>query len=507
MILRQLVEDYPRILRYRSDEAEEDTVTDRPIMYQEQPVRWKLALDLEGHLEGVIPLSGGGKKDRGKQMLVPNAVRTSGIRPLLLADDQAYVLGVSAGDGRAPKKHEAFRNLVAQCAECTRVPEVEAVRRFLERWHDPEQRPAIEQMLLEAGMPLNAEPDAGKSDGRITFEVNGTNVVDLPEVRNFWACYCRSAQGKQKKVEADLDGRQQAEQIEDERLRCLVCGEEKPVLESMPVMIKRVPGGQTSGTALVSANDDAFESYGLKRAKTSPICADCGERFGNALNTLLTSQQTSMRVGNELVYVFWAADQSVTGFVRALREPDPEEVRLLLQSYREGKPRVVKGAFYALALSGNGGRAVVRDWISTTIHNAEASLVQWFRWQEVPGADGEQKGPLPLWRLAAALYRDEKDVKKEVVIALTQTALKGTPLPTDLLAKAVLRCRAENKVTHARAALMTLILRSRGEMQLEEDRSMTTTMNNASIALSGDEQAKLCGRLLAILEKLQQDQA
>lgn len=501
MILHQLVEDYPRILGYRSDDTEEDVIANLPVMYQEQPIRWKLVLDLDGQLEGVIPLSGGGKKDRGKRMLVPNASRSSGIRPLLLADYPAYVLGVDASDRRAVEKHGAFRELIARCAECTGAPEVKAVRRFLERWADPEQRPAIEEVLVEAGLPLNAKPEDKKEDGKITFEVDGTNVVDLPAVRDFWARYCRSGQEK-----ADPEEKQQPERKDGERLCCLVCGKEKPIVENMPVKIKKVPGGQTSGTALVSANDKAFESYGLERAKTSPICADCGERFGNALNALLDNRQTSLQVGDKLVYVFWTADQSAEGIVRALREPDPAEVRLLLQSYREGRQRVVTGAFHALALSGSGGRAVVRDWISTTIRNAEASLVQWFLWQEIPDAYGEQKGPLPLWRLAAALYRDSKDIRKEVVIALTRTALKGTPLPVDLLAKAVLRCRAENDVTHARAALITLILRSRGEMQ-QEDRSMTTTTGDVSIPSSGDEQAKLCGRLLAILEKLQRDQA
>ena len=38
---------------------------------------------------------------------------------------------------------------------------------------------------------------------------------------------------------------------------------------------------------MVSANADAFESYGLKASLIAPVCRDCAERSARAYNALL----------------------------------------------------------------------------------------------------------------------------------------------------------------------------------------------------------------------------
>jgi len=493
MILQQLVKDYERILRYcnpvdDNEEEENETSNSLPAMYVEKPVRWKIVLDSNGKLEGIVPLSGGGKKERGKPMPVPSVVRTVNIAPLLFADTPAYVLGIGTGDKEDKnigKKHQAFSDLVAQCATATGLPEVKAIQNFLEQWSNPETRPIVD-------IPFDP------SDTLI-FEVDGQEVTALTAIQKFWATYSASQQNA------------------SQPLYCLICGNFRPALESMPILLKRIPGGQPAGTALVSANSDVFESYGLTRATTSPICAECAEKFCKSLNALLASEQMSLRVANSLVYVFWSPSKGGEVVVSNLRQPDPAWVKSLLQSYHKRERRRLKNRseFYALALSANMARAVVRDWLTTTIGHAEDNLAQWFAWQSIIDAYGQENKPLSLFRLAVSLYRKPEDIEDEVTLALSRTALHGDSLPLSMLNSAVMRCRAEASasklrpervITYERAALMTLILRSRQRFDNTKENSLLETPDT-TVALTDDYRAQVCGRLLAILEKLQEEQA
>ena len=410
-------DDYERILGYgvATTEDDEDDVTDAvpPSMYEEKPVRWQIALRPNGRFSKFEPLSDGEdkKKDRGKPLLVPFVKRTVNISPLLLADTPAYVLGVTKDkeDKNAVRKHAAFKALTKRCAEEQGNEAAQAVAAFLDWW---DATPEAERPPLPADMT---------DSDTITFDVSGEWPIDNPDVRAFWARVC--AENAKTSVPT----------------QCLVCGQHRPAVESMPVPVKGIPNGQTSGTALVSANSDVFESYGMKRATTSPICAECAERFGKSLNLLLKGRSTHRRVGS-LVYVFWTA-AGVSEEAKQLSDPDPDYVGALLDAARDAAPRFVDETdFYALVLSATAARAVVRDWLTTTVGRVNRSVKRWFEMQRVPDPFGQMGRPIPDWRLAASLYRSEsggrpntKDIESVVMQHLVRTALYGDALPDDLL--------------------------------------------------------------------------
>lgn len=484
MILQQLERDFEHILRYGSDEEDEenaDTGMDSPSMYDLKPVQWKIALDAAGRFEGFVRLSGGGKKDRGRPMLVPSLVRTVNISPLLFADTPAYVLGAEMEDKNADRKHTAFRALVDRCAEHLNTPAPRAVSAFLAWWDSLDERPPLPEEMTKSDL--------------ITFDVEDTWPVDEQKTRAFWAEYCDATRSATVPKQ------------------CLVCSEIRPPVENMPFMLKGLPNGQTSGTALVSANSDVFESYGLKRATTSPICASCAERFSKSLKSLMAGDSTRKRIG-PIVYVFWTAD-GPSREVNSLSRPEPDWVKSLIESYRTGKRYSLQDetAFYAIALSASAARAVVRDWITTTIGHVRDNIARWFLWLEVPDAFGQPGRPLADWQLAASLYRKSEDVEARVSQVLMRAALYSDPLPMDLLNRAVLRNRADRDITYERAALMTAILRSHQKdgqsasgipTDSEETMEENSTISEDSVK---DRQARLCGRLLAVLEEIQRAQA
>lgn len=437
-----------------------------PPMYEKKPVRW--FVEIEGDGRAVIRSnSSDGPKDRGLPHMVPIPGPRSGkvLRPALLADTPEYVFGVGEPGRRAPQKHEAFLHLVERCAMETNDAGVRAVVSF---FGGPQFDPA-------------RLPDGVAPNDLITFRVNGRWVVDSPSVRSFWA---RSARP---------DGDSSA------GLECLVTGQVGPVDESLTQMIKGLPNGQTSGVALISANKLAFESYGLKRAQTSPISRDAAERITKALNYLIARRESRVIVGG-VVYVFWTRRGADNEIATAMVAPTELVVKNLIESYRTGKPagEFDDEEFYAFALSANAARVVVRDQLSTTIGVVRRNLAAWFSAQSMVEYDGSPGVPLTVFKIGAAAFRDAaKEADPGVWRSLVRTALQRDPIPSYLLARAVMRCRADRKVTRSRAVLIKMVL-------FPVTRDMEDSYETmAALDKSNTVPAYLCGRLLAQLASIQ----
>jgi CRISPR-associated protein Csd1 len=455
VILQQLCDDSASIL------GEEGLP---PPMYSLKAIRWVLSLNSEGVLEGFIPLGGGDKKaDKGEPRLAPHVTRSSGIRPILFADTPAYTLGLS--DPKAEAKFSAYKEMVAQCAERTKLPEVQAVRRFLESWTPDSSR---------------VPPEMGASD-LLTFRVDGVYPVDLPAVQSFWAA---SAYGEKKDANTG---------------QCLICGlEGGEILDIQPTKIKGVFGGQSAGTDLISINNSAFESFGLKGGATSPVCSSCGGKYTQTLNALIRGERSRLYVGS-YVFAFWTADPGFDLF-SFVDQPQPDTVKNLLDSYRKGvkHSEINPADFYAASLTANSARAVLRDWLRSTVGEAQDHLAEWFARLETVDAYGAEGPPLSVYRLAASLYRDAgKEMVASVPQALLRAALHGDPLPESLLAQAVKRNRAEQNVNYHRAALMKAVL-----LSTVHDPQELTRMSK--LDPQHPKPAYHCGRLLAELEALQQ---
>jgi CRISPR-associated protein Csd1 len=440
-----------------------------PPLYSVKPLRYVIELDMDGQLLNPQPIDlaeATGPNKSGRRQPLPNITRSVNIQPLLLADKADYTLGFLAEGGKAERvkqSHEAYLALLEACRQATGDPVVSAVAAFLAG--DP-----LAQLVL---------PDGFDAGGNIGFRVGDTLAHNRPAVRTFWAEY----------LSPDVDKETPA--------TCLVCGRERPALQMLPGKLKGVPGGQSSGTALVSANAEAFESYGLTRAQISPICFECADRLTAALNHLLADRANRVWFSS-LVFVYWT-QKPAPGFDMAavsLEDPDPAAVEQLIRSVHTGQwdPDVDDTAYYAVSLSGSGGRAVVRDWIDTTVGRVKRSLAGWFAAQAVVDAWGEAGRPLGLYALAAATVRDPKDIIAATYGALLRGGMTGAPLPWNLLQRAVGRNHAERDVTRPRAALIKLVLTSQGAI---EENTMT------DLQPDHPNPAYQCGRLLAVLESIQ----
>ena len=439
----------------------------RPSLYSEGPIRYWVNLDRDGRYlppfsDSADPSSP--RTRRGQRRLLPQVQRSSGIRPLLLADKADYTLGYAADEKqakRAVRCHQAYLDLVERCVAETGESDARAVLNFL--LNEP-----LEQI----------QPDESfDPSGIITFRVEGRIVIDNPAVQAFWASANTSAN------------------VDTGTMQCLVCGNQCQVMDRLQAKVKGIPGGQSAGTSLISANSTAFESYGLSASLVAPTCSGCGEGFTRGLNALLDSEKNRFTSGGG-VFVFWTREESEFSFFSALDDPDPEQVQALLKSVRTGRPKDIEdGPFYALSLSASGGRAVVRDWLDTTVGRASQHLATWFERQRVTSWAEEFPRCYGLRALALATVREARDLPVTTPRALVRNALAGGPVPLGILAQAVRRNRVEQGVNRPRAALIKLALLSQTNNH-QEDYMVQLDSGNT-------DQAYLCGRLLAVLERVQ----
>lgn len=467
-----------------------------PPMYQPTPVRYVLALDSQGRQLGE-PVDTKTENDkRGKVRFAPHVKRTVAIAPKLLVDTAEYTLGIGREGGKPERvrvQHERFTALTRHCAEQTNEPSVWAVVRFIEALGDTPD-------LVALRLPHDFDPGAN-----VTFEVDGVYPFMLPSVQAYWAQVAS--------IPADSPV-----------MQCLVCGELRPPVERLPIAIKGIPGGQTAGMALISANARAFESYGLEASLIAPTCEDCGQRFGNALNDLLRRDSTHL-YASPLVYVFWTAEQVNAPIGSLLSGADDEDVKRFLTSPWRDAPegaRLDASAFFAAALSASGARVVLRDWLQTTLHDARDHLARYFALQQLRDLYTGKLRYFPLYMLARATANSKSQREQppaQVVQTLLRFAVGGGPLPDWMLYQVVRRTRAEQGVTSAQAALIKMVLLGGDVVSVpgavgvdgidwadgttDERNDMRSTSSLAELDLEARDAAYLCGRLLAELESLQ----
>ncbi|MBD1998458.1 type I-C CRISPR-associated protein Cas8c/Csd1 [Leptolyngbya sp. FACHB-541] len=455
-----------------------------PPMYGKTNVAWFISLSPEGNYEGLVPLKTKEAK-RGIAVVTPHIGRTVGVKPKLLADTGEYVLGVgrpTSKPERVADCHEQFKQLIQACAKATEEPTVKAIVRFL-----------TTSEFDKAKVDLPKDFDPGDV---VTFRVGDVVPADtgykLQAVEAFWASY--------------TSGESEEENNSNPVMTCLITGEEGIVEKRLPFLVKGLIGGQPSGTALVSANSPPFMSYGLQNSLTSPVSRDAAERFTKALNSLIADEQSRLYIGST-VYTFWTREETGFNPLALLNQPKLEEVENLLKSpftaqQASSLDESKVNQFYALALTANNARAVVRDWLETTISNVQTNLQQWFQHQQIVDPYGAAPRFFSVYALAASVYRDaSKEMQPTAPTTLIRNALHGDRIPEELLIKLVRRNRTEQEVTYPRTVLLKLIFSSHPTRK-----DMMTNMEqlNPNPNLEGNDLAAYsCGRLLAVLESIQ----
>lgn len=464
----------------------------------EEPISIEIVITENGCFEKFVLLD--------KRLTKAEMITAKKGKARLLLDKAEEV--ICCGGQASKKKYELFMNKLAAYEG---LPELKPVIAFYKRADGREK--ALKEFET-------AIPKEKNRKGNIGFRVQneGLRIHEKPEV-------LRTIKEKYDTAEHDF--------ILKSPKNCSICGKgDYSVSKDPHGMIKNVPEGKTSGSAMVSYNSDAFESYGLRSNDNSSICTNCARTYVEGLNELLSSgtevilrnekgkdkkvfrYRNRRNFGSDTAMVFWTRRNKELPEIDQLEKPDPGEVARLFDSVasaKEGDSRYCDTEqFYSCTLSGAAARIMVRDWIETSMFDFGKAIAQWFKDIAVIRYDTESKKTKihysRLYSLASNCQRKTIDGKYDkedksfarVAAYLWNTALKKNTTPPLWMLARVIQRACINGVSAERAALIRLILnrhnrrKNGGDFMITED-----------VAKGKRPVAYISGQIFAKLESIQ----
>lgn len=484
MIL-QALNDYYR----RKQAADPDALAPDGFEFKEIP--FVIVLNPDGSVHDIRDTrSGEGRARRAKRYTVPKAVkRTVGIAANLLWDNAEYTLSLAC-EGRGTTQEDLARRLACFIERIdTALPDCEddglkALRAFLH--HMDHSSLAV----------FPAWPEIQASNPNLSFQLIGDTglIAERPAL-------------------VERLRSQPLEPATDEKpILCLVTGE-RDQLARLHDAIKGVWNANTSGANIVSFNLPAFNSHGKSQGGNAPIGRKAAANYAAALNTLLGKDSTQRAQLGDASTVFWASVsdtpvEAAFAFLASSRSDDPDAgthaVRGLFSAIRNGAYIREDGneRFHVLGLAPNAARLSVRFWHTAPIHDFATHIAAWFEDSRIALPAFEHREFLPLGELlrSLAVLGESKNIPPNLAGDTLRAILEGRQLPAALLQQAVIRCRAERKVTPARASLIKACLTRQARLSHQPEHGATMSLDTQDTR-----PAYRLGRLFAALEKIQGD--
>ncbi len=460
-----------------------------PFGFSTEKIGFCVVLNADGSVASVEDLRGDDKKRSPRMLLVPRAVkRTAGIAPNFLWDKSAYVLGVTAGEGkRTAEEHAAFRARHAEWLAGADDPGLLALLHFLESWNPDSFAPPL--------WPEDAR------DQNIVFaladEYRDRFLHDRPAARESWRRI--GAQGA------------------SEPQTCLVTGDPGPVARLHP-SIKGVWGAQSSGASLVSFNLDAFTSYGHDQGDNAPVSEAAAFAYGTVLNRYLDKDSGHRIQIGDASTVFWAdcsdmalAEEAEFCFA-AMLDPamaeklaaederlETAKIQSRLDAIRNGQrlsqvaPELAEGVrFHVLGLAPNAARLSVRFYWQDDFGRLTANFQRYIADTAIdpPPRDGWPA----LWRYLLELASQGKRENVPPLIAgeWLRAILTDTAYPLTLLSTVLMRVRADGEINALRCAMLKSVLIR--NLKMEAPVALDPANINKGYVL---------GRLFAVYEEVQ----
>jgi len=282
-----------------------------------------------------------------------------------------------------------------------------------------------------------------KATDTVTFRVGNKNVMDMTGWRDWWIDFRDSFK----------------EQEPTPNMRCLISGEMvEPLTKHFKISGLNVVGGQSSGTALISFDKDAFTSFNLSQSLNASCSEQAAVTYRNALDALI--EKAPKPIGDSLFLHWYKEPIREEEDPFGLLEFENSDInkasaahmaKELFESVYTGKrPEFTGNYYYILQVSGAGGRIMVRDWLTGSFYNLVKNIRQWFEDLEIIAPGG--RGLSPDFKFAAASlrmisYRPKEKisdsferVKKEltpIMPRIWRSIIEDKPLPLAAIAKSL----------------------------------------------------------------------
>ncbi len=413
--------------------------------------------------------------------------RTSAPLANYLYDSSAYVFGFSdKKDFDGCRKYlETFKKKVEDIYKS--APDnvdITAVHRFYQR----DAQATLTKMKADTLWP-EIEKNLNKKYSLFSFLINGdTQIVAEKE---------------------ELLGLLDDNNHDNEKV-CLVSGKKGKIVDVTTATM--IPGSQAVAKIVSFQVKSGYDSYGKEQGANAPISEESEFAYSTALKHLLRSDSRNKFLIGNRTFLFWASrdnaasNQAEKGFFDLFGfsdsdDDDPnariEQVRKVFKAIYSGELNTsLDDKFYILGLAPNSARIAVIYWAEIPLKEFAERINRHFDDMEITGAN---KPYMSLRSILGAVTLGGKssEATPNLPDALVKSIFQGTPYPYTLFAECIKRIRAEQSIYTTRAAIIKAYLNRLNNINKQNIKVMLDKNNTNP--------GYLCGRLFAVLDKIQED--
>lgn len=513
MLIRSLC-DYYDIQSARGEAASD--------IMSEQPVHWMVMLTPDGRVADIIdkrieesvPQKNGKVKIVKKPIVVPLPKRTqkTGIDANIIEHRPLYIFGLNYDakigltpddkTGKARKSHEAFVKKNLEFFDGIDSEIARAYVNFIKNWV-PENETENEQ-LKKLGKEYQGS--------YYIFALDGSPECKLHKDKAVLAKYEKlMAKAAAETAESD-DGIMMCP-IEGERLRAARIHDK----------IKGIKGGNSVGAVLVNFNSSAFESYGKSQSMNSGISEKAMKKYTSSLNKLLADPMHHI-YSDDMTVVFFAMKHDdkaecdlFNGYLNSsngvTEDSTKADVKAVSENiYYKGQTGNAQALdddvdngvdFFVAGFTPNGSRICQKFMVRNKFGKIIDNVKQHQQDMAICGSNSE----IPLWRINKELVspNSANAISPALQSDIFQAILNGTNYPYTLLETVVRRVCTDSdtdsndktKINEVRAGLIKAFINRKARLNGDkEEITMSLDKENKNPAY-------LCGRLFAVLEKIQ----
>lgn len=513
MLIRSLC-DYYDIQSARGEAASD--------IMSEQPVHWMVMLTPDGRVADIIdkrieesvPQKNGKVKIVKKPIVVPLPKRTqkTGIDANIIEHRPLYIFGLNYDakigltpddkTGKARKSHEAFVKKNLEFFDGIDSEIARAYVNFIKNWV-PENETENEQ-LKKLGKEYQGS--------YYIFALDGSPECKLHKDKAVLAKYEKlMAKAAAETAESD-DGIMMCP-IEGERLRAARIHDK----------IKGIKGGNSVGAVLVNFNSSAFESYGKSQSMNSGISEKAMKKYTSSLNKLLADPMHHI-YSDDMTVVFFAMKHDdkaecdlFNGYLNSSNGVTEDSTKADVKAVSEniyhkgqtGNAQVLDDDvdngvdFFVAGFTPNSSRICQKFMVRNKFGKIIDNVKQHQQDMAICGSNGE----IPLWRINKELVspNSANAISPALQSDIFQAILNGTNYPYTLLETVVRRVCTDSdtedngfiKINAVRAGLIKAFINRKARINGDKE-EITMTLNPENT-----NPAYLCGRLFAVLEKIQ----
>ena len=455
---------------------------------EEKEIGFLLVLSPDGHFLRFEDCRTG--KDHARLYLVKKHIgRSSAAVANYLYDNSAYVLGYSEkSNGKEQLYFDTFKAKIESIADAyPDNKDITAIRSFYKN-----SRESILGLVSLDVLWEDIKKNLSKKYSTFSFRIEGDLKI-LAEKREIL----------------------QLEDCEDESRAgclCLISGKHGPSVDTTTATM--IPGSQATAKLVAFQVNSGYDSYGKTKCGNAPISEEAEFAYTTALNSLLQKGSRNKFILGTRTFVFWASNHNeasmeteeslfdLLGFSEEAND-DPNanliKVRKVFESIYSGILKTgLDDRFYILGLAPNSARIAVVYWSETTLKDFAEKILRHFSDMEIHDTRKDKKPYIGIREIISSVTLDGKmsDATPNLPEAVVKSIFQGLPYPATLYSACLRRIRAEQKLTITRAAIIKAYLNRQSNNNKKIDIMLDKDNNN---------QGYLCGRLFAVLDKIQED--